>query len=230
MKKIWIGLEGAGKDLHFAYLIEKAVLRNVEWKKKYGIVRPIATSQPLSEKFENWIKEKEIPIIYVKSQSDIAKLNGCDLFIPELAVFFDARSWESMPLSLRIWLSQQSKRGVHFYGASQNFEQIDVSFRRLIPKNCLYEIIKFIGSPRPGANLPEVKNIWGIYFVIEIEFNDKMEKKRNWLPLGWLNFHFIQKKYTSLFNTNAITEIEYAPYEHYEKICPDCDYKKTIHK
>jgi len=230
MKQVYIGLEGAGKDLHFARLIRRIVLRNHAWIKKHGFARPIATSQPLSPKFKEWINAKGIDIIEVRTQRDIAKLNGCDLFIPELAVFFDSRSWESMPLSLRVWLSQQSKRGVHFYGASQNFEQVDVSFRRLIPKNNLYEIIKFVGSPRPGKNLPKVESIWGLYFVVEVEFNEKMEKKRNWFPFPGM--YRISKKYTGLFDTNATTAIEYTPFEHYERVCEEdnCNFKKLIHR
>jgi len=230
MKQIYIGLEGAGKDLHFAKLIKQVVKRNVEWKKKYGFSRPIATSQPLSENFRSWINEQGIEIINIKSQRDIAKLIGCDLFIPELAVFFDARSWESMPFSLRIWLSQQSKRGVHFYGASQNWEQVDVSFRRLVPKNKLYEITKIIGSNRPGKNLPKIEKIWGFYLVWEIEFNEKMEKKRAYFPLP--DFHKIKKEYTSCFDTNSLTEIEYPEFEHFERSCEDtnCSFKKIIHK
>lgn len=231
MKYIYIGLEGAGKDLHFARLIKKIVIRNNKWIKKYGFIRPIATTQPLSEKFRKWIEEEmQIPIINIKSQRDISKLEGCDLFIPELAPFFDARSWESMPFSLRVWLSQQSKRGVHFYGASQNWEQIDVAFRRLVPKGNLFEIVKFIGSKRPGLNLPEVKSIWGIYLVIEIEYNEKMEKTKTFFPPP--NFYFIEKEYTGLFNTNQTTQNEESPLEHFEKKCedPNCTFKKIIHK
>jgi len=230
MKQIYIGLEGVGKDLHFAKLIKKVVIRNSKWKDKHGFVRPIATSQPLSLKFSTWIEKQGIPIIRVSTQRDIAKLIGCDLFIPELAVFFDARSWESMPFSLRVWLSQQSKRGVHFYGASQNWEQIDVSFRRLVPKGQLFQITKLLGSKRPGQNLPVINKVWGVYLIWDVEVDIDNNIKKTFFPPP--AFHFIEKEYTSLFDTNKLTEVEYPPYEHFERTCEDknCKHIKIIHR
>jgi len=230
MKKVFIGLEGAGKDLHFARLIQSCVNRNIRWRKKYGFTRGIATSMPLSEEFKGWLAKRQIPLYLVTKQSDISKLNGCDLFISELAVFFDARGWENMPHSLRLWLSQQSKRGVHLYGACQNWEQIDVSFRRLVPEGNIFEIQKMLGSARPGKNLPPVKSIWGIYWVFNISINEeKKEKKRSFLfppPIPY----FIEKEFTGAFDTNATIQAEKDDLEHFVRKCNVCGYTKVIHQ
>jgi len=153
MKVIFSGLESSGKSLRLAMTVAKIARRNSKWNKKQEEnwkkacaiafkhrlpqpqrppIRPIVSNMPFRKDFENYVtKELNVPILYWKNIDDLIQYENCDVIVDEVANYFDARNWESLPLEARMWLSQGAKRGIELYVSAQDFAQVDNAFRLL---------------------------------------------------------------------------------------------------
>jgi len=221
-KVILSGLESSGKSLQLADIAERVFFRNVDWKEKYGFARPMAFNFPLAQHFQEAIVEAGIPLIFWNSMRELVKLRDCDIFIDEIANYFDARNWADLPREAKRWVRQGAKVGIELYGASQKFGSVDKAFRELTTE--LYVVSKLLGSPRPSPNHPPVKKIWGLCVRRALDpmaFDDDGE------PLsagGFPHFFFIRRHTCELFDTNAeIPDIKRIDVSHVEKFCPDCN-------
>lgn len=251
MKYIVTGLESSGKSLKLAMIAEKLVARNSIWLKKQEIdykklgpmgfqkkykretpyARPIASNMHFSEQFTAVADKNRIPIIYWRHKHELISLEECDIICDEVANYWNSRMWQDMSTDELQWLSQGAKRGIEFYGASQDFAMVDKGFRRLT--NRLFFIYKIIGSRRPSATKPPVRSVWGVCLVFEMDprlyKEDEAVMQRKSLIPDWFT---IQKKYCDLFNTNErIKRSEAIPLRHVERECEleDCEFHKTIH-
>jgi len=209
MKVVYIGKEGSGKSTLMACDSYELVHRNVNWAKKTGKVRPIVSNLQYSKHFEDFAREKGVPIRYWKDIEELETLTECDLIIDEVGAVFDSRSFADLPLSTRLWLAQADKLGVHIYAGAQDWAQIDVSFRRLVKR--LYEIKKVLGTRRPSQTRPGAKNPWAImlrYKVAPEASSDSAELKTlSVLPM----LHIFGKKAFTRFDTNARIRSSEAP-------------------
>lgn len=227
-KIIFTGQEGSGKSLKMAEYIYYILDNNAYYLKKTGIPRPIWTNTPLSADFVALAKSKGIPVISWTDLSDIEGLTGCDIVIDEIGTYLDSRLWTDLPLSFRRWLSQCNKNGVNIIGTSQDFAQVDKSFRRLTSK--LYYITKIIGSRRPHYTLPPVSFPYGLFIMRDIDPKSYKEDDPKIDKTGLPHFFLLKKKYFSIFDTNAeVKESKPLPYKHIERFCPVCDYHKVSH-
>jgi len=251
MKYIVSGLESSGKSLKLAMIAEKLLARNYKWLerqekdyKKLGPIgflqkyrrespyaRPIHSNMHFSEHFEKVAAEKRIPIEYWRHRHELIKFEECDIICDEVANYWNSRMWQDMSTDELQWLSQGAKRGIEFYGASQDFAMVDKVFRRLT--NRLFFIYKVIGSARPSATKPPVKRVWGICLVFEMDprlykEDEAVIQRKSMIP-DWFT---IQKKYCDLFDTNErIKRSETVPYRHVYRHCddPDCKFEKVTH-
>jgi len=237
MKVIYSGLEGSGKSLKLAKVIRVLVHRNSKWFKKTGIIRPIASNMRFSEEFESWAHEMNVPIRYWTNVDDLTSLDNCDVIIDEVGNYFDSRMWQDLSLDTRRWLTQGSKCGIEIYGSAQDFAQVDKSFRRLV--NCLYDIRKFIGSPRPAATKPPVKKIWGVCLMRSLDPQGYDEDKKAFngslIPTPFL----IRKIDCDIFDTGQkIERSEYPALRHEARFCKNhqkmggdgsCSFCKIVH-
>jgi len=220
-KIIFMGLESSGKSLKMAMVVSDIAWRNHKWKieqekyleeegeeefiKKYGRkeirVRPIVSNMRFMEGFENTCKEYGIPIIYWEKLEEVIEYENADIIWDEVGNYLDATKWALLSSDVKKWLTQGAKVGIEIYGTSQDFAQVDKSFRRLT--NELYEITKLMGSPRPSNTRPPIKRIWGICMVKSINprayKEDQKEIKADFLQLP--SFFTIQKKYCDMFDT-----------------------------
>jgi len=237
MKIIYSGLEGAGKSLKLAKVVQDLVERNHKWYKQTGIKRSIASNMQFSDKYTAYAESKHVPITYWKNLDDLIKLEQCDVIIDEVGNYFDSRLWADLSLDVRKWLTQGSKCGIEIYGTAQDFAQVDKSFRRLV--NALYDIRKFIGSRRPSATKPPVKRIWGVCLARELDpqgyDEDKKGTNGSFIPSPFL----IRRKDCEIFDTTQkIGRSEYPAMRHEARYCQHhekmggtgtCRYCKIVH-
>lgn len=233
-KKIFVGLESSGKSLLMAKEIVWNINRNAYWAKKTAKYnqekRPIITNLPLSQKLLDYAESKGVEIYKWTDISEFPKLTECDLYIDEIGTYFDSRQYADLPLSIRKWLPQAEKVGVQIIGTTQDFGQVDKSFRRLCKE--VFEIKKIIGSERPMATAPRVRFIWGYLGAWKLDpasfDGEQVEMKSiSMFP----NFIRIRKKDTLWYDTSArVLDTPPPPLQHITRTCPDCDFIKTIHR
>lgn len=229
MKFVYTGLESQGKTLFLAQLVRYLVKRNKRWRKNYGFTRLIYSNIQFSAEFY----EKNADFIqYWKDMKEVIGLTGCDILWDEISSDFSALKKEPLSRGVNRWLRQGAKQGVHIYATAQEFHDIHLDFRRRVIE-CL-NVIKLIGSPRGGLNLPPVRLIWGICLGWKVEihpYNELEPKRASIIP----SILFFGKSLCHIFDTHQIVESsEELPFQHIERKCEKygqgCDYKKVIHK
>jgi hypothetical protein len=166
-KIVYTGLEGSGKSLLMARQLHWNIYRNHYWQRKTKIPRPIYYNLAVGDKIIKLAEKLEVPLIYWSNLWDLTTMTECDLYIDELATYFDSRSYADLPLEVRLWLAQAEKLGVEIVGATQDYFMIDKSYRRLVKQ--LHETKKIAGSMRPKKSAPQIKRHWAWFFVWELD-------------------------------------------------------------
>lgn len=224
MKVIYTGLESQGKTLLLAQKSEELINRNKKWHKKYGFTRKLYSNIIFSNGFYSSNKDY---IEYFTDYRELLEYNGIDVIWDEISTHFSALKKEPLPRRVNVWLRQGAKQGVDIYATAQEFHDVHLDFRRRCVE-CL-NIKKIIGSRRSGKNLPPVKHIWGLCLSNEIKihpYNELAPEKLGIIP----GFIFITRSLCEIFDTSQIIKpSEELPYEHIERSCPTCGYKKVIH-
>jgi len=254
-KIIWSGLESSGKSLKMAMVVSDIAWRNKKWyeeqvkyleekgkeefiikyKREKPVPRPIVSNMIFMKPFFEMVTlEYNIPIIYWEKIEDLIEYEQCDVIWDEVGNYLDATKWALLSSDVKKWLTQGAKVGIEIYGTSQDFEQVDKSFRRLT--NHLFYITKIIGSPRPSNTRPPIKRIWG--FCMMREMNPKTYKSNQELTqikgdvMQIPTFFMIQKKYCDIFDTTQKIKRENTVYMRHIKVyCsdPHCTYHTIKH-
>lgn len=227
MISIYSGLPGAGKSLKLARTAISILYRNQRWAKKSGTVRMLYTNLKLSDEvlteFKGFVKEWVDP-------AELTTLRNVDILWDEVATHLDATQWANMSLELKRWLQQHRKFGIELYGTTQDFAQIDKSFRRLCSD--LLHLRKIIGSADKSATRPEIKYIWGISLVQTLDPTQYDEQKSKFGSSGLPVFMFITRSDIEIFDTTAEVKVgKYPPLRHFARDCErdDCAFHKIIH-
>jgi len=226
-KKIYVGLESGGKSLMMLRESVNNLHRNKYWFKKTGRIRPIIGNVSWSDQFYDLAEELRIPVLKWHNISELTSMTECDLYIDELQTYFDSRTFADLPLDVRLWLSQSTKMGVQIVGATQDFGQVDKSFRRLC--NSVFYVQKIMGSRRPMKTSPAVKRIWGFFFVWRLDprtfDGEQFEmKSENWVP----SIKRLKKSDVKMFNTQQRVELSNPPpLQKVIRICPDDGYTRV---
>jgi len=202
--------------------------RNRAWQKKSGVLRHIYTnlklSQELMDEFPGMIRE------WVDA-AELVRTRDVDVIWDELATAMDATQWQNMSLELKRWLQQHRKYGIEIYGTSQDFAQVDKSFRRLVSDLCY--VTKIFGSRDKSATAPPVDRIWGLCMVRALDPQKYNEEKSKFEPTGMLpKFMWISKKDLAVYDTTAEVKLgNYPPLRHITRTCEMdfCDHVKTLH-
>lgn len=230
-KVIYSGFESSGKSLKLAMVVTELVYRNGNWLKKSGKARPIVSNMKFTSSFEQWATEMKVPLSYWENLDDLIQLRDADVICDEVGNYFDARKWADLSLDVRRWLTQGAKTGIEFYGAAQDFAQVDLSFRRLC--NELYLIRKVVGSRRPSATKPPVKYIWGLCMMSELDPSGYKEDKKKFASAAiFPSFFLIERKYCEIFDTGQkIVRSALPKLQHLEYFCErvNCPFHKTAH-
>jgi len=240
MIAIFTGLPGSGKSYKMAHTLIEILYRNAKayakavdrWQKDGEKTAP---PQPRIVYTNLKLKpdvEAEFPEFfrYWTELRELTPLRDADVFIDEVATYFDARLWETLSLEMRRWLAQHRKFGVEIYGTSQDFAQVDKAFRRLT-SNLLY-LTKLMGSRDISATKPPPRFIWGLSLVRELDPTVYDEQKSKFAASGFPKFMMITRRGTEIFDTRAEVKMSSAlPLRHLERVCelPDCQFHKTMH-
>lgn len=253
MKIIYSGLESSGKSLKLAMIASNIAYRNSAWLKKQRedkeklspedylkkyeretiVPRPIISNLIFSQDFYDHVtKELEIPIIYWEKIEELIEYENGDVFWDEVGNYLDAQKWSLLSSDVKKWLTQGAKVGIEIYGSSQDFAQVDKSFRRLT--NHLFHITKLFGSRRPANTKPPVKRIWGVCWVREMNPSsykeDNKEIKGGTFEIG--SFFPIEKKYCKIFDTTQKIKKENLVFlRHIQVKCsdPNCTFHTVKH-
>lgn len=177
------GLTGAGKT----YFMTRLLLA----EQKLGY--PIHANYPLvfPNENENVNRFHTLPDIYHLTQGIVA--------IDEGQKFFDARRWQSFPISFAEKLAQHRKHHLDIYTTSQSFSHIDKRFRDLVHE--LYTCNTVFRWPRNERDYPLLQ------LVIVTKKTRKFlkdEAKVRWVKDGRSKWLFISRFWTKkLYETYA---------------------------
>jgi len=219
MKAIFSGLEGSGKSLYLAMVMEQVAQRNAKWYKRTGVKRPIVSNLRFSEEFVQDCEDHGVPIRYWREIESLIKERDADVVIDEVGHYFDSRLWPDLSLDVRCWLAQADKLGVEMYGTAQDFAQVDKAFRRLTTD--LRYIVKCIGSRRPSATRPPIRVVWGLCAKFRLDPQGYEEDKKKYLSYIPSLF-MIRREFCELFDTKQeIVGGNYSPLRHIERVCND---------
>jgi hypothetical protein len=225
------GKPGQGKSLYTARLARKLLKRNKKWFEKTGILRPIYSNIKFSEDFE---MEGNNFIRYWSNVDEITKITDSDLLWDEIATELDSRNFTNLSDELKRFLSQYRKRGVDIYANTQDFSMIDMRARLMVTR--VATLGKLLGSRDPSPTKPDVKYIWGLVVIREVEdilTDDPHNKKYSLVP----TFFFINREDVEIYDTTQDIPLSPPiPYRHVMRKCqysddPDhkCDFQKILH-
>jgi len=236
MIHLTIGMPGSGKSLRSAKKLQWLLKRNKRIWKKYKIKRLVSTNLPLHDEF----KEKNKEWLHIWNDfNEVIYKEDMDIIIDEVARFYDARDWASLPYDWKTFLQEHDKMGNIIYANTQVPQQIDVAFRRLCEQ--IEWIYKLFGSRRPSHTKPPIKRIWGAIWILPIDKTSfekeahEMKIERSflwWIPhlniIDWYTCKKVFKTRDRIFRSNL------PQLHHYLQYCEDVNCKlheipKVVH-
>jgi len=224
---VFTGLPGAGKSLKLARTAIDVLERNKRFYEKSGIKRLLYTNLKLSETvldyYQGFVEDWTDP-------AQLTSLRNVDVLWDEIATHLDATQWANMSMELKRWLQQHRKFGIELYGTTQDFAQIDKSFRRLTSD--LIFLSKLLGTRDKSSTRPEVKNIWVLSLVKTLDPQKYDEEKSKFSGSGIPSFLFATRKDVDIFDTTAEVKVgKYPPLRHISRSCEanGCSVIKILH-
>lgn len=140
-----------------------------------------------------------VPLIhYWDKVNQITEMRDADLLWDEIATELDSRNFANLSEELKIFLSQYRKRGVDIYANTQDYSMVDMRARLMVTS--IKSLKKLIGSRDPTPTKPEIKRIWGIVLIREVEeilADDAHKKKYSMIP----GMFFIEKDDVDIYDT-----------------------------
>jgi len=130
--------------------------------------------------------------------------------------------------SVKKWLPQSEKLGVHIFCTAQDYGQVAKDFRRLVKK--VYEVKQVFGPKRPGPNLPyKPRFILGLQILHSLDprqfDGDQMDMAtKSLIP----SFKWYTRAAVERYDTNKLViESPLAPLKHIARICnePGCKHE-----
>lgn len=227
-----VGLPGHGKSLISAKKLRWILFRNWRWYKKTGKIRKIYSNLKLSP-----VWEKRYPgfLEYYWDPIQLVHLEDVDIFIDEVARYFDARDWEKLLPEVKTFLQEHDKVGINIYANTQVPLSVDVAFRRLCEN--IFCVTKIVGSRRPSPTRLPVKIIWGFVWIRRIKrasFHKEIQDAQFETELFSIpRIAWIGRSACALYDTRQkIRPGAIQPWKHIEKPCekPGCTtHKHVVH-
>jgi len=211
------GSPGQGKSLYTAKLVQKLLKRNKKWYDHSGIIRKIYSNITFSKEF----KEQNNQFIeYWRSPLDLTQILDADVIWDEIATELDSRNFANLPDELKIFLSQYRKRGVDIYANTQDFSMVDARARLMVTR--VATLNKLVGSGDPSPTKPQIKYIWGLVAIREVENfkeTDPSKKIYGWVP----SFFFIDREDVEIYDTRQAIQAGILPTRKLRKQLEVCD-------
>jgi len=215
----WIGDKGQGKSYMLARTLVKTLRRNNIWHVKKGLpMRKVAVMKTLglADAFaEEW---KEY-LIFFNEIDDLKTLRECDVFVDDISMRLDSRSWELLTQGTREWLYGSERLGCDLFFTAQKFSRVEITFRLLTDK--VFVCTKGFGSRRPSSTKPTVRHIWGFIHTMNIPKADYQSEGFNQDLFSGGKPHWLSKKYTQIYDhTNVSLSEGYPPLQCIERLAP----------
>jgi len=222
---VYGGLPGSGKSTKLARKALESLQNNEKIFKKYGYRRKTAVNFPLSRKLKSKYKDY---IIEWSDPNEIMEFVDTDIFIDEIAIYFDAQNWADISQDVKKWLRLHRHYGIKIYGVAQDFDTIDVSFRRLV--NELYMLYRLAGTKEPSPHLPKSTLPWVWSLQKEVDPITYGEKKEEYKFIG-TSWNLFRRKDFAIFDTRAkFVTNNVVPMKHIAKKCLTCGYEHVTHR
>lgn len=227
------GDTGAGKSTYTFMCASEVLWRDKKFFKKTGKLRYTYSNMKFAPHVEQFYGvsgiHKNGQIRYWEDSRALIDVRHANIIWDEIANELDAQEWQLMSKGMKSWLRQHRKFGNEIIANTQDFDQVDKSFRRLV--HVLYWNEKLIGSPDISATRPAVKHPWGI--VIRKSINPKKWDPAEIDKIATLSgAFFIRKENVFGFDTTQEIKVgEYPSFRHITRSCelPDCTFCKTVH-
>lgn len=220
-----VGQPGSGKSLISAEHLLNTLDRNEKFFKKSGQTRLVYSNIRLSDELE---KRYSHFLRYWNDRNMLHTFRDADIFIDEIAGYFNSRDWEKLSEETRLWLMLHEHYGIELYCNTQNWKTIDLAFRRLTTQ--LVHVNKWIGCRRPSPTKPPVKFIWGIVNTKNVSYKCFDEEEWNFQYDDILgDFFFITQARVGVYNTRQDLDFGHTQLaKHIEKTCATCGWKGAI--
>lgn len=224
---VYGGLPASGKSTMLARIGLEKLKQNEKIYKKTGLIRHVASnirfSTAIEKKYGNFIK-------YWLEPEELITFEDCDILIDEIAIYFDAQNWADTTMDVKRFLRLHRHYGVNIYGVAQDFDTIDVSFRRLT--NNLYMLYRVTGTAEPSKYRKPSKFPWVFSFIRTVERKDFMKPKEEYRFMGF-DWTLFTRKDFQVFDTRekfALSNI--VPLKHIIKHCsfPNCNHHMVVHR
>lgn len=122
---VWSGKTGSGKTYQMVKLAYQM------WKQGRDVYSN--TVLRFEEANTGFFRAKNPgKIVYFQEISEIQEVKNGIILFDEAQVLFNARSWESLPLTFMYKLQQHRKHNLDLLCTTQNIGTIDISYRRLV--------------------------------------------------------------------------------------------------
>jgi hypothetical protein len=223
---VYCGLPAAGKSAKLAQKTIQLLKRNRKLflKKKLAKKRLLYTNMKLSKsielEFDGYIKYWEDPV-------EITLIRDADIVIDELSIYFDAQNWGDLPIIVKKFLRLHRHYGVDIFAVAQDFDTIDISFRRLV--NSLFYVAKLMGTPSPSATRPTINRPWSLSIVRSVLRISFSKPKEEYQFTGFEFFYF-NRKLMYVFDTREELKSDYViPLKHIAKHCSVCGLNHVKH-
>lgn len=224
----WIGDKGQGKSYMLARHLVRTLKRNRNWHTKLKLpLRHVAVMETLglSEKFREAWKEY---LVFFNEIDDLKEIRESDVFIDDISMRLDSRSWELLTQGAREWLYGAERLGCDLFFTAQKFSRVEITFRLLTDQ--VFMCTKGFGSKRPSATKPTIKRIWGFIHTMRIPKADYQAEGFNQDQYSGGMPHWLSKKYTSVYDhTNVSLSQGFPPLQCIERTAP-CGKVVHVHR
>jgi len=227
--KLWTGMPGSGKTSELGEIVVSLIKRNVRYFKKTGVRRLIyvnlVLNHDLASAYGDYLRYYDdlVDLSREDLSNNKQKVRHADVVCQEISQYIDSQEYEKCPRYFKAWLRKHRHFGVDIYADTQDFLTVDNSFRRLV--NSVYYCQKLIGSRDISATKPQIKYIWGLCMLREIDPKSFDEEKESYTFKTFsFQFRLITKSRCMVFDTTQdVVSPDYPPLKHIERTCPVCN-------
>jgi len=222
---VYSGLPGSGKSTCLAEMGFHLLLRNRRMFKKTGHIRKVCSNIKFSPSIESRFSDF---IYYWKEATEVPTFRDCDVLIDELAIYFDAQNWADTSMELKRYLRLHRHYNVNIYGVAQDFDTVDIAFRRLTAT--LYTVTRIIGTREPSV-VYQPKYPFLVSLVREVDRRDFEKKKEEYRYVSFSLPTLFTKEDFDVFDTHEVLSVSNViPMKHIKKVCPDCGKEVIVHR
>jgi len=219
---VYTGLPGSGKTTKMAQLALSKLQNAEKLYKKHNYLRKVYTNIKFSQQIEDKYSQF---IHYFDDIHTMPDWRDCDIFIDELAIYFDSREWERLPRKIKKFLRLHRHYNVNIYGIAQDFLTIDNALRRLTSE--LFYMHRFVGTREPSPSRPPQKYPFIMGFQCGVE-KQLWELEKEHYKYYSRTFYWHTKKEFNIFDTTQeLPDQNLPPLIKQVRICLEDGYKQT---